>query len=88
MTEHSGEQVGPPLGTKATCERCGKTVWLRKIAVTGHLSTVPTAKVYGWAARKNAKPRPLACMGSWGLARHKPAGQEVEYFGPAGKGWE
>jgi hypothetical protein len=76
------------LGTRAICSRCGKTVWLRKIAVSGSMSAVPTAKIYGWVTRKGTKPRPLTCTAIPGLTRHTVDGYQVEYFGPAGEGWK
>lgn len=75
----------PPVGTRAQCARCGRTVWLAQIAITGHLSTPPNAPVYGWRARKGSAPPTARCPvqpGSKSGPRHQPAEYALEYFGP------
>lgn len=78
------EQTMPALGTKGTCAKCGKTVWLKSAGVIGYSSKVhPGAKCFQWAARKGSKPRPILCpvTDGWPSAYHQPDGFELIYYG-------
>jgi len=62
-----------PVGTRATCHRCGRTIWLRYTATVVVGDYPPSSKKFKWRPRKGTHPftqcanptqpgRPEACQ--------------------------
>lgn len=49
----------PAPGARAKCDRCGRTVWLRKVGTAGNHHSQPyDTAIHQWCHRRGAKPQP------------------------------
>lgn len=71
----------PEVGTRSTCARCGKAVWLRKVGEAGN-GEHRGQDVLQWCARRGSKPAPIRCPVSdgWPTTYHQAKGFDVIYW--------
>jgi len=72
----------PRIGARAVCQRCGRTVWLRKVGEAGS-GEHRGENVLQWCARRGGKTRPILCPVSDGYPTtyHTPKGFQTLYYG-------
>jgi hypothetical protein len=79
-----------PGPAKATCARCGKTVWRRKTGEMGNTSRPGVQRgdsTWEWCARKGGRLRPIECPvpDGWPLPTHDVTGTpRCVYISPEG----